>query len=247
VLRALRAEITKLRRSAVPLWTALVVVIAPLVTVSSVTLVRNGAEHATWLAFMRAGPQLLAGWYGTVLFGMVTAYVFGREYADGTVTALHTLPLDRGLVVCAKMVVVLGWALALTFVGLVAQAGYAAALGLAGSSWADAASCLGVALRVTALICATMPLVALVAMIGRGYLAPMVFATTAAALGIGLAEGGFSRYFPWSMPVAVSGMALFPAVPLHAPTAVSWVLMGVLFAGGLGAAIVYADRADTLG
>jgi ABC-type transport system involved in multi-copper enzyme maturation permease subunit len=244
MLRAIRAEVLKLKGSMMPLWTALIVLVAPCITVSTFELAGTGAAGARWADFMLAGPQLVASWYGTVLFGLVASYLFGREHNERTEEQMLTLPVRREYFLAAKMIVLTAWVLGLTLLSFFAQAGYAAAVGVQGSSWADAGRIALLTLEVAVLIYAALPWVALVAMIGRGYLAPMVYASLAAAVGLGLAEAGWGRWFPWSMQLSVTGVALFPSVPMPTLVGGSWALMALMFVTGCAAAVWHVDRAD---
>jgi len=244
MLRALRAEMLKLKGSAMPLWTALVVVVAPSITVSTFRLGSGGTSGARWADFMLAGPQLVASWYGAVLFGLVAAYLFGREQNDGTQEQMLTLPVRREYFFVAKMFVLGVWVLGLTALSLFAQAGYAASVGAQGASWADAFRISLMALKVSILLYATLPWVALIAMVGKGYLAPMVYASITAAVGLGLAEAGWGRWFPWSMQLSVTGVTLFPSVPMPTLVAGSWALMALVFVTGSAAALWYNTHAD---
>lgn len=245
MLRALRAESLKLKGSMMPVWTALVVLVAPSITVSTFKLGSDGTAGVRWTDFMLAGPQLIASWYGAVLFGLVAAYLFGREQNEGTQEQMLTLPVRREYFFAAKMLVLGAWVLALTLLSLLVQAGYAAVVGAQGASWADALRISLMALKVATLLYAALPWVALLAMIGKGYLAPMVYASIMAAVGLGLAEAGWGRWFPWSMQLSVTGVTLFPSVPMPTLVAGSWALMALVFAAGCAAAVIHIDRADT--
>jgi len=244
MLRALRAEVLKLKGSMMPLWTALVVLVAPVITVSTLELSAKGVAGAKWADFMLAGPQLAASWYGAVLFGLVASYLFGRDYNEGTESQMLTLPVRREYFLAAKLLVLTAWVLGLTVLSLLLQAGYAALMGVHGASWVEAGRIALLGLRVTVLIYGTLPWVALLAMIGRGYLAPMVYSSIMAVIGIGLAEAGWSRWFPWSMQLSVTGVTLFPSVPMPTLVPGSWALMALVFVTGCAATVVYTDRAD---
>ena len=142
------------------------------------------------------------------------------------------------------MIVLAAWVLGLALLSLAAQAVYAAVLGLDGFSWAEAARCVTISLKVALLTYATLPCVALLAMVGRGYLAPMVYSALAAFFGVALAEAGWSRWFPWSMSLSVTGVTLFPAVPMPTLVFGSWALMALVFVMGAAATLWYGDRAD---
>jgi ABC-2 type transport system permease protein len=156
-----------------------------------------------------------------------------------------TLPLRREYLVAAKLVVLAAWVLGLALFSVVAQAGYALLLGVGGATWAEAALSIRDAVAVAALIFATLPVVALLAMIGRGYLAPMAYSGVMASVGVALAEAGWTRWFPWSMQIAVSGMALFPAVEMQGLVPGSWAVSLGLFGIGLAALFAYVDLADS--
>jgi len=126
------------------------------------------------------------------------------------------------------------------------QAGCAAGLGVQGASWSAVVSSLTVSLKVAALIYMGMPWVALLALIGRGYMAPMVYSAVATALGLGMAEAGWTRWVPWAMPMSVAGVALFPSVLMPTLVDGSWALMALVFIAGFAVAVWYVDTADSL-
>jgi ABC-2 type transport system permease protein len=241
MLRALKAELLKLKRSSTPRWTVLIALVAPAFcwVVSEYSTVA-----LSWEDFMRTGPALLAGWYGTVLFALATAYVFGREYAEGTAKEMLTQPIRREWFLAAKTAVLVAWLLGLTLLSVIAQAILATLLGLKGPSWSVMAACLGDSLTVAVLIFATLPVVALLAIRGGGYLAPMAYSAVVATVGLGLAEIGWTRWFPWSMQIAVAGMGLFPAAPMPGLVAGSWVLMACVFVAGSAAVVWCFNMAD---
>src|SRR3954452_4441558 len=65
-----------------------------------------------------------------MLFSFIAAWVFGREFADGTARYLLALPVPRATIVWAKFTVVAGWAAVLTvwLAGVVLMLGRALAL-----------------------------------------------------------------------------------------------------------------------
>lgn len=241
MLRALHAEISKLKRSRMPLWTALIMLLMPLIVVGIVQAPQ--APPIGWVDFMRVGSEMLAT-LGIVVFGMVAAYLFGRDHVEGTAPTVLTLPMRREYPVLAKGIVLLAWVLALTLLSVGAGAGYAAILGLKGFTLARLASTTGESLEVAMLLFGTLPIVALLAVIGRGYIAPMAFSGMTAWVGLGLAEAGWSRWFPWSMPMGITGIILGPPIEIRGLVAGSWAVMATLFVAGLVALVWYVDTAD---
>ncbi len=246
MLRALKSEILKLKRSRMPQWTAVAVCLFPLLTVFTAKLTDGELAHSTWDQFMLAGPEMIASAWGFLLFGLATAYVFVREFDDGTAKNMLTLPLRREYFVIAKMVVLAGWVLGLTVLSVAVEAGYAAFLGLAGFSPEHIVAGLTRSLLVSLVIYLTLPVVALLAMLGKGYMPPMLFSALATSGGLMMAVAGWARWFPWSMPMVFAGIAFAPAGTI-ADTALgvySWAILVGLFAVGLSALFGHVDRAD---
>ena len=154
-MRAIRAEFAKLKGSRAPLWTALVVVVmVALGLIGAVAfgkpetidaLKKAGGAFAqaasaglytpNWKNMLRLGPQAIAGSWGVLVFSFVTAYVFGREFKEGTDSAMLTTPVRRETVVLAKMIVLAAWVFGLAALSFIASVTGFAILGLDGFSW----------------------------------------------------------------------------------------------------------------
>src|SRR5512134_4181380 len=111
---ALWAETLKMRRSKVPLFTAIGFSIAPLVAGLFMIILKD-PEAARSMGLISAKAQLTAGvadWPtffsilsqavavgGAILFAIVTAWVCGREFSDHTAKELLALPTPREAIV----------------------------------------------------------------------------------------------------------------------------------------------------
>jgi ABC-2 type transport system permease protein len=253
---ALWAERLKLRRSRVPVITALGGSLAPIVGGLFMVILKDPA-WARRHGLLAAKAQLAAGtadwptyWAllgqavavgGLVLFGLVAIWVFGREYSDRTATDLLALPTARSTIVAAKFVVVAAWSMLLAALIVVEGLGIGAAVGLPGWSMGllvDAAR----RIAVTALL--TVALVtpfAWAASAGRGYLPAVGVLFLVIVLAQIVAAAGWGAVFPWSVPALLSGIA-GPATPTMGMT--SYLL--VLFAGLVGVAgtLLWWQHAD---
>jgi len=242
---ALRVEALKARRSVVPLVTALAFSIAPLVgglfmyiladpeRARSMGLIGQKAQIAgggsDWPAFFGFLAQA-ATVGGFVLFAFVVAWVFGREFSDGTVRYLLALPTSRAAIIAAKLVVVSVWCAALT--ALITLLGFAVGAALSLPGWSAGAAWQGLAhiwLGAGLTLLIVTPL-ALLAGVGRGYLAPLGFAMLALILAQVVGATGRGAYFPWSIP------ALYAQVAGSADggvTAISFAIVAVTGAAGI--------------
>lgn len=219
---SLWTETLKLRRSKVPLFSALGFSMAPLVgglfmiilkdpeAARSMGLISTKAQIAVgtadWPAFFGLLTQAVAAG-GMVLFSIITIWVFGREFSDHTVKELLALPTSREVIVGAKFIVITVWSLAITLlifgIGLVVGTlvvipGWSAEL--LGNSFMNI---LGAAVLTLPL----MSFVALLASMGRGYLPPFGWTIFTLVLANIAAITGWGDWFPWAIPGLFSGAA----------------------------------------
>lgn len=245
--RALIAEVTKLRRASLPLWTLVTIVVGPALSNVFATSQQAESGRLSWIEFFGLGPMAMGTWYGILLFGLITAFLFGREYAEGVAPTVLTVPMRREHLVFAKLIVLAVWIVALAVVAVAVQAAWATLLGLDGFAWAPFWTSVGEMFTVALLIFLTLPLVALLAVAGKGVFAPMIFSAFGFSAGMIGGIAGWGGWLPWAMPTAVAGTFLGPVVDLHDVqlTAGSWVIAIGVFAAGLLATLAWVNRADS--
>lgn len=219
---ALHVEVLKARRSIVPWITAAGFSIAPLMGGFFMVVLKD-PERARSMGLISSKAQIVAGTFdwptylgllaqatavgGYLVFGLVTAWVFGREFVDRTAKEWLATPTPRAAVVLAKLAVILLWAVALTALVTVLGLAVGAAIGLPG--WSVSAMAIGTTkiAEAAGLTILLMPVVALIASRGRGYLAPLgwlIFTLFTAQI---VAATGWGEWFPWSVPALSSGVA----------------------------------------
>jgi len=146
----LGTELLKLRRSTITWLTWLAFSVAPLVGGLFMWILKEpdraraigllGAKaqfaggSADWPSFGAMLAQM-TGVGGMILTAVITAYVFGREYADGTAKNMLSLPVRRELFVAAKLIVVVLWFAALVIAIFVEGVAIGLVLDLPGFSW----------------------------------------------------------------------------------------------------------------
>jgi len=264
MMRAIRAEFAKLRRSRMLLWSALIPAVAAGLSLAVIPVLADlktqtqiasgggpfakavaaGLYEPSWVNVLRIGTQGMTGSWGLLAFGLVTAYLFGREYTERTVTVMHTLPVRREYVVVAKTVVLGVWVFGLGIVSVLLTMGVAAALGASGFAWSHVLGNVTDTLAAVAPLYLTLPFVAYFANLGRGYLPPMLFSLGLVMVGNALVETPVSPFVPWNMPLHLLGASWYP-VPPTGLVAGSWLAAVCVFALGLGALMWQADHADS--
>ena len=255
-LSALSTEILKVRRSRVPLFTALGFSIAPMVgglfmiilkdpeAARSMGLISTKAQitagTADWPAFFGILAQATAVG-GAILFAIITAWVFGREFSDRTTKELLALPTPREAIVTAKFVVIAVWAIGSTLlifgIGLIVGT----LVEIPGWSVELLRTMFRDILGAAALTLALMPFVALLASVGRGYLPPFGWAIFSVALAQVAGITGWGGWFPWSVPALFVGAAGPRAeqIGLH-----SYISIPLAFVIGLAATFIWWRSAD---
>jgi ABC-type transport system involved in multi-copper enzyme maturation permease subunit len=198
---------------------------------------------ATWPAYF-SSLTLVVGMGGLLLLPFIVAYLFGREYSDGTAKNLLALPVGRHWFVLAKLIVAAVWWAVLVAVVLGEAFAIGFALGLPEFSTALAAQAVCNALTAAALAYLLTPIVAWIAMLGRGYMPPLGFALTMLALGQIFSKTGWATWFPWSI-IALWIGGLGQPVTTLSPHGLA--MVAFTFLAGVGATVAqlrYADNAQ---
>ena len=239
---AVWAEVLKLRRSRVPLFSAIGFSIAPLVGGLFMIILKDPAK-AQSMGLISAKAQLTVGvaeWAtlfnllaqatavgGMIIFSVFTAWVFGREFSDHTAKELLALPTSREVIVGAKFVVVALWTLLLTLLcyGLGLFVGRLVGIpgGSAGLFRSASVDILGTGILTILLL----PFVAFFASAGKGYLPSFGWTILTVALAQIIIITGWGDWFPWSIPALFSG-AVGPRAGV-----LGWYSYPILLAAGL--------------
>jgi ABC-2 type transport system permease protein len=247
-------ELRKAIRSRMPLGTALGSLFIPL-GIAFLIFVSKNPEISQRLGLISAKADLMAyaatdwptylGLFGQIiaaggffLFVLVISWVFGREFADGTLKDMLAVPVGRSSILLAKFIVVAIWSAVLTIiifaVGLLMGAiiklpGGAMSVVLQGSDL--------VVITAGLVIGAVMPF-ALFASVGRGYLLPMGLAVLTLMVTNLVALIGWGEYFPWAVPgLYAQGKSSLAPVSY-------WIVLFTGLAGMLGTYLwwKYADQ-----
>jgi ABC-2 type transport system permease protein len=184
---AVGTELLKARRSRVPWGVAAGFSLAPLV-MGLFMIILKDPERARALGLLGAKAQLTAGtadWPtflnllgqavavgGAILFAFLTAWVFGREFADRTIRGILAIPTPRRTIIAAKSIVIAAWALAISTWVLALGLVIGALVGLPGWAAGDAGGSIAAIALAAVLTIGLQTWAACFAGVGRGYIAP---------------------------------------------------------------------------
>lgn len=255
-LSALWSETLKARRSKVPLLAAIGFTLAPLMDGLFMFIMKNperaremgllstkaqlAMSTAEWITFFSVLTQAIAIG-GVIVFSIVTAWIFGREFSDHTAKDLMALPVSREEIVIAKLIVIAVWVFSVSvwlyLVGLII--GYLVDIPgwtsqLAWQSFLDVLSTAGMTLLL-------MTPVAFIASMGRGYLPPLGWAVLTIFFSQVIAATGWGDWFPWSVPALFSGVVGPRAEQLGVHSYILVIIAGII---GLVATFYWWLNAD---
>jgi ABC-2 type transport system permease protein len=210
-------EWLKLRRASVARTAALALVVGTAAVTAAFTAVGLGdgdsqmalkvrpmLQGTGWDAYLGLLGQILS--VATLLsVGVVLTWAVGREFTDGTVVSLQSLPTPPGALVAAKLGTVVLGAVACALGAVTVAVPLGLLIGL-GAPDADAAGAAVRAVTVALLTVAlTLPL-AFVASARRGYL-PGIGALLGLVVVTQIATvAGAGAWFPWAAPGLWAGM-----------------------------------------
>lgn len=210
-------EWKKAIRSKMPLWTTLGSMFMPIGIAFLIFIARNpeigqqlgivGAKanivaYATtdWPNYLRVYSQMI-GAAGLILFILITSWIFGREFTDGTIKDLLAVPIGRGTIVIAKYIVMVIWSAIMTLIIYITGVILGIFLNLPGNSIEVMIDGSLFVISVSLLTVVSIFPFALLASFGRGFLLPIGIAVLMMMM-VNLTQiFGVGEYFPWAIPM----------------------------------------------
>jgi ABC-2 type transport system permease protein len=211
-----QVEYLKAIRSGMPFWTTLASLFMPLAMAFLIFISRNPeiskklgvvSVKANLIAYSSTDLTTYLGLFGQVLatggfffFVMAIAWIFGREFSDGTVKDLLAVPVPRSSILGAKFVVAFVWTVSLALIIIAAGLVTAVVMQLPGFSTATLRNGLPHLGITTALVIAVIFPFGFFASIGRGYLLPLGVAILLVMSANLFIVMGLGEIFPWAIP-----------------------------------------------
>jgi len=152
-----------------------------------------------WATYLGLFSQLMAAG-GFILFVLITSWIFGREFVDGTLKDMLATPVHRASILLAKYLVMGVWCAGLTLVILTLSLVMGSVMYLPGADLSVfMRGCLSVLISACLTIMTVTPF-ALFASVGRGYLLPVGIAVLALMMANLAMIAGWGEYYPWAIP-----------------------------------------------
>lgn len=140
--------------------------------------------------------------FGLIVYAVIAAYLFSREYTERTLKTILTIPVSKTAFIISKFIMLFIWIMALTVVTwlgmFVLAAVYKTVFGLAGFSIIIAMRYLGKMLMGGALLFITISPFAFLALWTQGLVVPIIAVATIAMGNVALTNETLGALFPWS-------------------------------------------------
>jgi ABC-2 type transport system permease protein len=246
-------ETRKSVRSRMPLWTTLGSLFMPLGVALLILLAKN-PEISRQLGLISAKADLVAysatDWQsylvllaeiisagGFFFFILAISWVFGREFADGTVKDILAVPIQRSSILVAKFFVAAIWCALMATITLIIALLIGALIQLPGGSASVILHGITVAAITVCLVIAVVLPFAFFASVGRGYMLPMALAVLTLILANLIIVVGWAEYFPWAVTM------LFAQGDNSLPPLSYWIVF-LTSAAGMVATYLWWKNAD---
>ncbi|WP_019419932.1 ABC transporter permease [Paenibacillus sp. OSY-SE] len=177
---------------------------------------------------------------GTLLYGVITAYLFNREYVEDTLKNLLTIPVSKISFIASKLVLLFIWILVLTLVAW----GLTFILGLIGQYEGLNAAVLLQSLKQfliggSLLFLLSTPTI-FVTFLFKNYVPTIIFTAVITMGNVALANREYKALYPWSAVHVIADNGFVPEYPpLYSYAAI--IATAII---GLIATIVYFKKAD---
>ncbi|MFE5317965.1 ABC transporter permease [Paenibacillus sp. NPDC056579] len=177
---------------------------------------------------------------GTLLYGVITSYLFHREYAEDTLKNLLIIPVSKLSLIVSKCLMLFLWIMLLTAVAW----GLTFVLGLIGRFDGLTAAVILVSLKQfflggCLLFLLSTPTI-FVTLLFKNYVPTIIFTAVITMANVALASHEYRVLFPWS---AVHAIAVQGYIPEY-PALYSYIAVSVASLAGFAATVIYFEKSD---
>ncbi len=241
IFRILHIELIKLRRSTMVWVSVFGVGIAPLLNyLMFLSLKREMPSQVTIERYFEQGYIFLSALIATLIFGLITTYIFSREYQEHTLENMLTIPVTRTEVIINKMVLLFIWIIFL----MLFTFGFTILLNYIG---------IFIDLRLMILIkffriylltgilhFALIPMAAFIALVSKSYIYSIGFGIVVTIMSLVITNTKYGEVFPWALPYLLAGYE----GDFHYPVSYSIASLILTFIVSLTLCILYFNRED---
>lgn len=238
-------EVLKLKRSKLFLVSFLGAMVVPIMMFFMFTSMRarNPENIISFEDYFKQTDMFILLLIGTLLFGLLTTFIFNREYQEETLKNLLTIPIGRRSLIISKLMMVLMVILTLMIFSFMVTLilGFIGHFeGLTGEvlfKWIKIYLFSGI------LLFMLTPSVIFITLLFKNYIATIGFTIVVSVVGIIVLQSEYVMIYPWTVPSVITLPDTFDGIEkfklIH-----GWISLGLTFIIPLIASFVYFERTD---
>ncbi|KZE80789.1 bacitracin ABC transporter permease [Paenibacillus elgii] len=240
MVNLLYTELIKLKRAKMFMVSLLGAVSAPIMMFLALLNMKSKKPETPIefeVAFMNTNMYVIL-LVGTLLYGVITAYLFHREYAEDTLKNLLTIPVSRVSLIVSKLILLFLWIMVLTLtIWLLTLI-----LGLIGQFEGLTVALLFQSLKQFVIGGALLFLLCtptmLITFLFKNYVPTIIFTAMITMANVVLSESEYKALFPWSASYVIANGDFIPQYP----PAFSYAVILAASLIGLAATIIYFKK-----
>lgn len=236
----LYAELLKLKRSKMFLLSMIGAAVAPIMVIIASSITVEGREPVPFAELFLQTNLYTTLLIGVPLYGVVTAYLFNREYAEDTLKNLLTIPVSRTAIVASKMLLLFMWIMLLTLIAW----GLTLLLGLLGQFHGFSSSLLSESflqfMMAGAFLFFLSTPVILITIVLKNYVPSIILTIVITLVNVMSYSSDDRGLVPWTAAFDIANDTLFPTYP----ALYSYLLIAATSIIGFIATLVYFRKAD---
>lgn len=243
MVNLLYCEFLKLKRSKMLLISILGATVAPLMVFAGLIKAKITQPEMiiTYRDMMEQTNLYMLMLFGITVYGVITAYLFSREYTENTLKSILTVPVSKEAFLSAKYLMLLVWMIILTGVAWVSTI-FLAFIGNAGDfSETVITQSLKEYISGVLLLYLTMSPFVFITLWVKNLVTPIIAVATIVLGNVALSNENLAALFPWSSPYLIAGGDI---KNLSYSIETSLIIIFIVFLTGVIASFYYFKRQD---
>lgn len=243
MVNLLYCEFLKLKRSKMLLISVLGAMVAPIMVFAGLVKAKitEPDKIITYWDMLEQTNLYVLLLFGVIVYGVIAAYLFSREYTENTLKAVLTVPVSKGAFLTSKFLMLFVWMMILTAVAWVVTL----ILSVIGNAAEFSVDIIVESLKEyflgAFLLYFTMSPFVFITLWLKNLVTPIIATATAVLGNVALANEDLGVLFPWTSPYLIASGDI---VKYSYSTETALTIILAVFSIGIFASFIYFEKED---
>lgn len=243
MVNLLYCEFLKLKRSKMFLISVLGAMVAPIMVFAGLVKAKitEPDKIITYWDMLEQTNLYVLLLFGVIVYGVIAAYLFSREYTENTLKAVLTVPVSKGAFLTSKFLMLFVWMMILTAVAWVVTL----ILSVIGNAAEFSVDIIVESLKEyflgAFLLYFTMSPFVFITLWLKNLVTPIIATATAVLGNVALANEDLGVLFPWTSPYLIASGDI---VKYSYSTETALTIILAVFSIGIFASFIYFEKED---